>query len=451
MADLEGAGIDYDDVIEVLEREGVEKFEASWTRAARDRAGPAGPGPGWGSDATPPSTPRPPTAWARLTALADGFSPDLRGVVRRRPGPRRAAHASRPPTSTSTCPRTSSTTTCSPRCSRWRTRCGLTERRDAMFRGEHINVTEDRAVLHTALRLPGGRHARGRRPGRRRRRARGAARGSTTFAEQVRSGAWTGVTGRAHPHGRQHRHRRLRPRPGDGLRGAGALRPGRAWSAASSATSTRPTPPRRWPASTRRPRCSSCPARPSARWRRSPTPGCARRGCSTGCAPGATATDDARGRGEALRRGLDRARQGGRLRHRPRQRLRLLGLGRRPLLPGLRDRHLARGRDRPGAVRRAAGRHARDGRALPHHRPGAQRAGADGAAQRLVRQLPRRRDPRRAAVRPAAAPLPGVPPAADDGVQRQERPVGRHPGDHRRPARCSGASPAPTASTRSTS
>ncbi len=31
---------------------------------------------------------------------------------------------------------------------------GLRERIDAMFRGEHINITEDRAVLHTALRLP---------------------------------------------------------------------------------------------------------------------------------------------------------------------------------------------------------------------------------------------------------------------------------------------------------
>ena len=30
--------------------------------------------------------------------------------------------------------------------------CQLTARRDAMFAGEHINVTEDRAVLHTALR-----------------------------------------------------------------------------------------------------------------------------------------------------------------------------------------------------------------------------------------------------------------------------------------------------------
>jgi glucose-6-phosphate isomerase len=31
---------------------------------------------------------------------------------------------------------------------------GVPQRRDAMFRGEHINVSEDRAVLHTALRLP---------------------------------------------------------------------------------------------------------------------------------------------------------------------------------------------------------------------------------------------------------------------------------------------------------
>ena len=133
----------------------------------------------------------------------------------------------------------------------------------------------------------------------------------------------------------------------------------------------------------------------------------------------------------ALRRGLHGPRQGRRLRHRPRQRVRLLGLGRRPLLDGLRDRYVARGGHRAGAVRRAAGRHARDGRALPHHRAGAQRAAADGAAQRLVHQLPRRADPRGAPLLPAAAPLPGVPPAADDGVQRQGRPVGRHRGDHR--------------------
>lgn len=71
---------------------------------------------------------------------------------------------------------------------------GVTDRRDAMFRGEHINVTEDRAVLHTALRLPRGAslevdgqdvvadvH--------------GVLDRVYAFAEQVRSGAWTGVTG----------------------------------------------------------------------------------------------------------------------------------------------------------------------------------------------------------------------------------------------------------------
>ena len=32
------------------------------------------------------------------------------------------------------------------------TESGVPERRDAMFRGEHINVSEDRTVLHVALR-----------------------------------------------------------------------------------------------------------------------------------------------------------------------------------------------------------------------------------------------------------------------------------------------------------
>ena len=34
--------------------------------------------------------------------------------------------------------------------------CGLRDRIDAMFRGDKINVTENRAVLHTALRAPKG-------------------------------------------------------------------------------------------------------------------------------------------------------------------------------------------------------------------------------------------------------------------------------------------------------
>lgn len=71
---------------------------------------------------------------------------------------------------------------------------GLTERRDAMLRGDRINVTEDRAVLHTALRRPAGAvlevdgrdvvadvHE--------------VLERVYDFAERVRSGAWTGVTG----------------------------------------------------------------------------------------------------------------------------------------------------------------------------------------------------------------------------------------------------------------
>ncbi|RXR25503.1 glucose-6-phosphate isomerase [Oerskovia turbata] len=72
----------------------------------------------------------------------------------------------------------------------------LVGRRDAMLRGDHINVTEDRAVLHTALRRPSG-----------------AVPGLTVdgqdvdadvhaelakvyaFADKVRSGEWKGVTG----------------------------------------------------------------------------------------------------------------------------------------------------------------------------------------------------------------------------------------------------------------
>src|SRR6185369_106295 len=35
--------------------------------------------------------------------------------------------------------------------------CGLRQRIDAMFHGEKINSTEQRAVLHVALRMPSGR------------------------------------------------------------------------------------------------------------------------------------------------------------------------------------------------------------------------------------------------------------------------------------------------------
>ncbi|GAA3956237.1 glucose-6-phosphate isomerase [Streptomyces marokkonensis] len=72
---------------------------------------------------------------------------------------------------------------------------GVSELRDAMFRGERINVTEDRAVLHTALRAPRDAvievdgenvvpkvHA--------------VLDRMTGFADRVRSGEWTGYTGK---------------------------------------------------------------------------------------------------------------------------------------------------------------------------------------------------------------------------------------------------------------
>jgi glucose-6-phosphate isomerase len=73
--------------------------------------------------------------------------------------------------------------------------CGLNERITAMFRGDRINTTEDRAVLHTALRAPAGErilvdgadvvpqvHA--------------VLDRMAAFCERVRSGAWIGHGGK---------------------------------------------------------------------------------------------------------------------------------------------------------------------------------------------------------------------------------------------------------------
>jgi glucose-6-phosphate isomerase len=73
---------------------------------------------------------------------------------------------------------------------------GVEERREAMFRGDHINVSEDRAVLHVALRMPRERslivdgvdvvkevHETLDRMG--------------AFCERVRDGEWRGHTGKA--------------------------------------------------------------------------------------------------------------------------------------------------------------------------------------------------------------------------------------------------------------
>ena len=72
------------------------------------------------------------------------------------------------------------------------------------------------------------------------------------------------------------------------------------------------------------------------------------------------------GGGQALRRRVDQRRRGGRVRHRHRQHVRVLGLGRRALLVRLGHRPVADDRHRRRPVPRDARRLPRDGRALPH-------------------------------------------------------------------------------------
>ncbi|MEV6248573.1 glucose-6-phosphate isomerase [Streptomyces sp. NPDC051742] len=71
---------------------------------------------------------------------------------------------------------------------------GVAELRDAMFRGEKINTTEDRAVLHTALRAPRGAvvEVDGENvvPG-----VHAVLDKMAAFADKVRAGEWTGHTG----------------------------------------------------------------------------------------------------------------------------------------------------------------------------------------------------------------------------------------------------------------
>src|SRR3954469_3209547 len=73
-------------------------------------------------------------------------------------------------------------------------RAGLRERTEAMFTGEHINSTEDRAVLHVALRDPAttGRTVDGQDVQADVHEVLGRMAG---FANRVRGGEWTGHTG----------------------------------------------------------------------------------------------------------------------------------------------------------------------------------------------------------------------------------------------------------------
>ena len=179
------------------------------------------------------------------------------------------------------------------------------------------------------------------------------------FADQrARPASWLGHTGKPILQHRQHRHRRLRPRPGDGLRGARHysdrdltfrfvsnvdgtdfaeathdLDPAETLFIVSSKTfttletMTNAQTARQWAL----PRC-----------------------------------DDEAAIAKHFVAVSTNADEVGQVRHRRHEHVRLLGLGRRPVLDGLGDRAVHDDRDRADAFARAARRLPRHGRAFPH-------------------------------------------------------------------------------------
>ena len=151
------------------------------------------------SAAQPPVDPTSTAAWSRLTALAGALEPDLRGWFAEDPA-RVGRFTHELADLRVDLSKNLLTDTVLGALLELAREVGVEGRRDAMLRGERVNVTEDRAVLHTALRLP--------------REASLVVDGTDVvpevhevldrvyaFAEQVRSGSWTGVTGqigRAH-------------------------------------------------------------------------------------------------------------------------------------------------------------------------------------------------------------------------------------------------------------
>ncbi len=74
--------------------------------------------------------------------------------------------------------------------------CGLRDRIDAMFRGDPINVTEKRAVLHTALRAPTGKSLAAEQVPEAGKPVQKVLGQMAKFANQVRAGEWLGFTGK---------------------------------------------------------------------------------------------------------------------------------------------------------------------------------------------------------------------------------------------------------------
>ena len=264
--------------------------------------------------------------------------------------------------------------------------CSLAERIDAMFGGARINVTEQRAVLHVALRAPAnerilvdgvdvvpGVHT--------------VLDRMAAFADEIRGGRWLGHTDRpirnvvnigiggsdlgpvmAYEALRHYSRRDMTFRFVSNVDGTDFVEATRdldpeetlfiicSKTFTTQETLTNAHAARAWVLA-------------QARRRARRTPAFCRR------------IDQRRGRRE--------------VRHRHRQHVRLLGLGRRPLLDGFRDRLVDDGRRRARELPLHACRFPRDGSAFPDRAVRAQPAGADGIACSLAQQFLRRADGRR--------------------------------------------------------
>ena len=140
-----------------------------------------------------PVDPTTTSAWSRLSALADGFRPDLRAWFDAEPERARRLTFDAADLHVDLSKNLVDDEVLGALLD-LAVEVDVAGRREAMLRGDHINVTEDRAVLHTALRLPNGSSL--------------EVDGQDVvadvhdvlervyaFARTVRSGEWTGVTG----------------------------------------------------------------------------------------------------------------------------------------------------------------------------------------------------------------------------------------------------------------
>jgi glucose-6-phosphate isomerase len=144
---------------------------------------------------TPPIDPTSTPAWAALDAHRSGLHPDLRGWFA--DDPERASRLTRTVADLHVdLSKNLLTDETLGLLVQLADEVGLRDRIDAMFRGDRINVTENRAVLHTALRRPPGAEPRLVVDGQDvDADVQAELAKMSAFADRVRSGEWTGVTG----------------------------------------------------------------------------------------------------------------------------------------------------------------------------------------------------------------------------------------------------------------